>query len=55
MCPVCNYQSTPWSVVIDLQRDEANINGVQRRVLDRIDEKLKKRQILGIHKIGYNL
>ena len=43
-CPGCISQSVHWSIVINLQMDRAYIEGVQRRVLIRIDEKLQKWQ-----------
>ena len=43
-CPGYISKSIHWSVIIYPYTDKAHIEGVQRRVLDQIDEKLSKLQ-----------
>ena len=39
-----NLENIHWSVIIHLYTNKAHIEGVQRRGLDQIDEKLSKPQ-----------
>ena len=43
-CPGFISQNIHWSVIIHPYTDKAHVEGVQRSVLDQIDEKLSKLQ-----------